>query len=487
MSKNRNLANLIASSATPLADVVVDTVFTGDSITLPAGTTGERPVSAGVGMVRYNTTLGFTEQYTVDGWTGIAPPPTISTVSPSTYNGEQGTEFTINGSNYDSTATVKFITTQGTEYTAATVSRVNNSQLIATTPQDFTVANEPLKVRVINGSGLAYTLDNAIDCGGLPAWTTASGTLSTLDENTSLSTSIAATDPDTNAVITYSVASGTLPSGVTLNSSSGSITGTTPSVSSDTTYNFTARASDNAGNNTDRSFSIVVTYNKISTVDFFGDGSGKALYQLENNYTDVSGNYSGTGYSSGSASYDASNKRFGSYAFNSNGPNIINIPGPVNAYPYTVSAWVSTANWGGTTGQNRVIMNCSINGQRLSLTYADFNNNGAYDFMIMFGGAGHWDYRTASSPPSLTASLGSFVHICYSIAGTNDANVYLNSTQLTPTNNGGTHGGFAGWRIGGNTDGGEFWRGNIDQVRVFNRQLSGSEVATLYAHESIRS
>lgn len=472
MSKNRNLTEVIENEGV---------------LTIPSGTTAQRPASPTVGTLRYNTTLGFMEQYTGDGWTGIAPPPTISTVSPTTYNGEQGTTFTINGSNYDSTATVKFITTQGIEYTAATVSRINNSQLTATTPQDFTIANEPLKVKVINGSGLAYTLDNAIDCGGVPAWTTAAGTISTLDENTSLSTTIAATDPDTNATISYSIASGTLPSGVSLNSSNGAITGTTPIVAADTTYNFTARASDNAGNNTDRSFSIVVRDNKISTVDFFGDGSGKALYQLENNYTDVSGNYSGTGYSSGSASYDATNKRFGSYAFNSNGPNIINIPGPVNAYPLTVSAWISTANWGGTTSQNREIMNCDIGGQRLTLTYADFSGDGGYDFMIMYGGTGHWDYRAATSPPSLTAGLNNFVHICYCVAGSNNAVVYLNGTALTPYNNGGGHGGAAGWRLGGNTDGGEWWRGNIDQVRVFNKQLSASEVSTLYTHESIRS
>ena len=223
---------------------------------LPAGTTAQRPSSPNVGYIRYNTTLGFVEQYTPDGWQGIAPPPTISNCSPSSYNGEQGTAITINGSSFDSTATVKFITAQGNEYTAASVTRVSASQLTATTPQDFTVANEPLKVKVINGSGLSYTLDGAIDCGALPTWSTASGTIASKYVTKEVSgVSISASDPDAGATISYSIVSGSLPSGLSLNSSTGAITGTLSDVAG--TYTFTARITDNAGNYADRSFNIV--------------------------------------------------------------------------------------------------------------------------------------------------------------------------------------------------------------------------------------
>jgi len=244
-------------------NVTVDTVFSGQSITIPAGTTAQRPASPNVGMIRYNTTLGFLEQYTGDGWQGIAPPPAIINISPTTYNGEQGTSFTINGSNFDSTVTVKFITAQGTEYSAATVSRISNSQLTATTPQDFSVANEPLKVKVVNGSGLSYTLDNAIDCGGSPAWNTASGSVGSIYDNVSGSNTIAtlsASDPDAGATLSYSLTSGSLPSGYTLNSSTGAITGTYSggAVTNSTVYNFTVTATDNASNTSSRAFSITV-------------------------------------------------------------------------------------------------------------------------------------------------------------------------------------------------------------------------------------
>lgn len=260
-------ADLNADVNNVINNVTVDTVFTGDSITIPAGTTAQRPASASVGMIRYNTSLGFMEQYTGDGWQGVAPPPTVTTVSPTTYNGEQGTTFTVNGSNFDSTVTVKFITAQGAEYSAATVSRVNASQLTATTPQDFTVANEPLKLKIINGSGLAYTLDNAIDCGGVPNWVTTAGSVASVSDNwdqtftNSYGTlvTLSATDPE-GASVSYNIVSGVVPSGTSFNQSTGVISGTPNEVATSTTSNFSVTAIDNANNTTERAFSLTVVH-----------------------------------------------------------------------------------------------------------------------------------------------------------------------------------------------------------------------------------
>jgi hypothetical protein len=246
---------------------------------VPAGTTAQRPSSPNVGYIRYNTSLGFLEQYTADGWTGIAPPPTIGTVSPTAYNGEQGTTFTVNGSNFDSTATVKFITAQGVEYSAASVTRVNASQVTATTPQDFTVANEPLKVKVLNGSGLSYTLDNAIDCGGVPSWNTSAGSLGNIYDSsrTGFFVDLSAGDPDANSTVTYSLSSGSLPLSMSLNTSSGRISGTTSAVVSDTTYNFTIDATDNAGNTTQRAFSLTVKAPVIQAFTYTGSDQSFAV------------------------------------------------------------------------------------------------------------------------------------------------------------------------------------------------------------------
>jgi hypothetical protein len=253
-----------------------------DFFAIPIGSTAQRPASPDYGAMRYNTTTGFAEVYTSGGWAVMgAAPPTITTVTPATYNGEAGTVFTVNGTNFTSDATVKFIDINNTEFTAALVTFVNSTQLTATTPQDFTVAQEPLDVRVAQLSGIVTKLD-CIDTGGIPGWTTAAGQLGgTIIRNSSVSTSVAATDPDAGATITYSVYSGALPTGLSLNSNTGAITGTSPNVSSDTTYNFTLRVTDNAGNTADRAFSMIILTGVPPTVDYLviaGGGGGGAQH-----------------------------------------------------------------------------------------------------------------------------------------------------------------------------------------------------------------
>ena len=94
------------------------------SLKIPSGTTAQRPASPVVGMIRYNTDLGALEQYTASGWGTIAPPPTVTSVSPTSYNGNSGTTFTITGTQFLSDASVKFIDNAGVEYTAASVTRI---------------------------------------------------------------------------------------------------------------------------------------------------------------------------------------------------------------------------------------------------------------------------------------------------------------------------------------------------------------------------
>jgi len=230
-----------------------------DFLGIPKGTTAQRPTNPDLGIIRYNTSTGFSETYTSNGWAIIsALPPTVSTVSPGTYNGEGGTTFTINGTGFTSDALVKFVDVNNTEYSAGSVTFISTLQLTATTPQDFTVAQGPLDVIVSQLTGTISKL-NCISTGGTPSWSTSAGQIGgTIYRNASVNTSAIATDPDSGATITYSVYSGALPSGVSLNANTGAITGTAPNISSDTTYNFTLRATDNAGNTADRAFSMIV-------------------------------------------------------------------------------------------------------------------------------------------------------------------------------------------------------------------------------------
>jgi len=234
-----------------------DTKFGGtEGITVPSGDNSER--NGAVGEIRYNSELGYAEVYGSLGW-GVfgAPPPTITSVNPTTYNGEVGTTITINGSNFDASSIVSF-TTQGAVETNATVTTyVNSNQLTATTPQDYLATDGPLTIKVTQSSGDA-TLSDALSTGSGPAWQTAAGSLGIFYSSASASITLSATDPDAGATVSYAITSGALPSGVSM-SSAGAITGTYPSVGSSTNYNFTVRATDNAGNTSDRSFSITVS------------------------------------------------------------------------------------------------------------------------------------------------------------------------------------------------------------------------------------
>ena len=231
-------------------------------VTLPVGTTAQRPATPAVGMIRYNTSLGFTEQYTADGWQGIAPPPVITSISPTSFSGESGTSITVNGSNFDSTVTVQFILFGGAVVNATTTTRVSSAQLTATTPRDFLATESPASIKVINGSGLAATIDAALSFTDLPVFTTASGSIGSIYDGSRstfghLST-LTATDAGGGSISSYSVVSGALPTGLSLNASTAALSGTANAVGSDTTSSFTIRATDNAGNTTDRSFSITV-------------------------------------------------------------------------------------------------------------------------------------------------------------------------------------------------------------------------------------
>ena len=448
---------------------------------IPQGTDAQRPASPQVGSLRYNTSNGYFEAYTNVGWIGfIGLTPTITAVSPTSFTGNSGTSFTISGSTFMPDAQVKFVSSNGAEYLASTVTFANSYYLQATTPKVFTVAEEPLSIKVVQNQGLSIgSLLNAIDCGGVPSWTNAAGQIGgTIYDGTSSSTTVIATDPE-GGPVSYSLSSGTLPTGLSLGSSNGIISGTTANSASNTTFNFSLAASDFQQNQTTRSFSMSVL-TKITLTDYLLDSSGLALYQLDSNILDASGNYNGTGAAAGSLTYNTTNKKFGSASFSANGANCITLPTVRNAYPLSVSAWIYTpSSW--PSGFNEIV-NGSIAGQRLSMGVVDWDNNGTRQITIMYGGTNHWTFGS-------NLSTSTWYHVVFSIPGNNNSGhaVYLNGVNQTASNRGGGHGGAAGWVLGGNAGGSEIFGGLIDQVRIFNKALNSTEAQNLYNYELARA
>jgi large repetitive protein len=187
--------------------------------------------------------------------TGVAETkPTISSISPDTIT-NASTNIVITGTNYVITPNVEIISTTGAIYYPNTVTRNSASQLTinATLAVDGTYF-----IRVENPDGLAVRSSTALlTVSDAPTWTTASGSLGSVAQGASFSTTVVATS---DSAITYSVQSGALPTGLTLNTSTGVISGTESGVDTgETVYNFTLRATDAETQTADRAFTITVT------------------------------------------------------------------------------------------------------------------------------------------------------------------------------------------------------------------------------------
>lgn len=173
-----------------------------------------------------------------------------------------GQTITITGTGFVSGASVII---NGT--VASVVSVVNSTTITFTAPA---ISAGSHIVYVVNTDGTTALAVPGIQYSGTPAWTTPAGLLADVPRSSSVNISLAANG---DAPVTYSVYSGTLPSGLTLNSATGIISGTSPAVASSTTYNFTIRATDSQQQDTDRSFSIIVSLVAIGQAAYTSPGT----------------------------------------------------------------------------------------------------------------------------------------------------------------------------------------------------------------------
>ena len=182
------------------ANQLADNVgFTGsEGVTLPSGTTAERPSSPATGVFRFNTTTDVMEYYDGALWQTLGNAPGVTSISPTTET-DANADITITGTNFKTGATVQFIGDDGTVYNSPSVTVNSTTTITATTPSSaLTVANEPYDVKVNNPGNFSGTLVNALDAGSTPAFGVASGSLGTVIEGTAASafTQITATDGD---------------------------------------------------------------------------------------------------------------------------------------------------------------------------------------------------------------------------------------------------------------------------------------------------
>jgi hypothetical protein len=208
-----------------------------------------------------------------------------------------------------------------------------------------------------------------------------------------------------------------------------------------------------------------------SEFDIFGDSSGVALYQLNSNADDSSGNYNGTatdvtyvsGYINNAGSFNGTSSR-------------IVVPNrPLytmgTGTPFGLSAWVKLNN---LSLSGCIYTELGGNNTQYALVY----DSSGFFKLDGFNGSQNVGARTTS-----TIQADVWCHIVGTVSG-GTCKIYLNGVEegqfASSIVNRSTFTNFDA-EIGAFANGAALkLNGQIDQFRIFNKTLSASEVTTLY-------
>jgi hypothetical protein len=181
-----------------------------------------------------------------------------------------GDVITVTGAGFTPNTTVYVDRTQ-----AGVVTYVSNTQITFSSPAK-TAGSYILYLYNADGGSAAYI--PGINYSGVPAWSTASGSIGTTYEFTSFTGNVTTLSASSDSTVYYLLNSGSLPTGASLNANTGVITGNTGVVSSQTTYNFVIEAKDQENQGTLRNFSITINPDVV-TWSSPADGTTVTAYE----------------------------------------------------------------------------------------------------------------------------------------------------------------------------------------------------------------
>ena len=142
MSKARNMARMGQDTSAG---------YTG-AFDMPAGTTAERPASAGLGWTRLNTDTGSVEVYDGSQWNAVTR-PFISSVTGNIYAGATS-NLVIAGQNFTGTITVRFLEGGSTVADVTGVTVTSGSATVAVPAAVYgQTAGDSIEVKIINSDG----------------------------------------------------------------------------------------------------------------------------------------------------------------------------------------------------------------------------------------------------------------------------------------------------------------------------------------------
>ncbi len=405
-----------------------------------------------------NGTDGYFLMSNGDGtmtWSSVVINPTIVSIaypgSATAADPAGGETITVTGTGFKTGATV---TIGGTA--APAVSYVSATQITFTTPAK---AAGDYDIVVTNTDTGSATYINGISYNGIPTWTTAAGSLGTFASDTTISTiTLQATEPDAGT-ITFSITNGALPTGLSL--SGANIDGTTTLETADTLYTFTVTATDDESQATPRTFTITVEKYIIPAPENFEIVA----------YTGNGGTQAITSKIGKAASFNGSSSRI-----------TTNLITP-NTQDLSWSFWVKDLVHNGSSSMNTLLLDYKNNYAFINYTssntiYANARSSSTNANIYVQSSAidtSSWRHIVFVS----SLSSGSFLYIDGALVDSNTASM--------PSRSNLNYG--SGLEIGWNpAEGSPFTSyaldGKIDQVRIFNKALSSSEVTTLYGENN---
>lgn len=218
--------------------------------------------------------------------------------------------------------------------------------------------------------------------------------------------------------------------------------------------------------------------------DPLGDGSGRALYMFDNNANDESGSYNGTAYAG--AGYSSSSKKLGTHSLDVTGGGYVLANGLTQpeTSPWTAMWWWRKSNNSNLTVNNRMV---------------DFKEHTtSQGSTVVWEGDSSWHFvlRVNSTGPNSSKYVGSgsglnngnWHHICVGASGTYGSQipfVYVNGQNVNSNTSFGRsdsseqNGILIGTGYGGDSN------GFFDNFRLFNRELTANEIATIWAAEAV--
>jgi hypothetical protein len=207
--------------------------------------------------------------------------------------------------------------------------------------------------------------------------------------------------------------------------------------------------------------------------DIFGDSSGVALYQLNWDGSDMSGNYDGvaTNVSFVNGHIDSAG------SFNGSSSKVVASSGISGNLSRTISCWYKTTN----TDNILVSLGSTSSADNNQFSIAPTTNT-----LNVYGFAGNGpNVDEVMTGFSTNLISGNWINIIVTWDGLSGGTLkaYINGVlESTLTRGAGkAYNTSVGLQLGTWISGNRWLNGSIDQVRIFNKAISAAEVSTLYA------